>query len=1814
MSRPESSRRVMRSAASSRLSGVAAVSRRRRGSTLLVVVALLGMLSLLGVMFFTFAQQEEENAKNYHEAAKYIHDPELGPDVYFNWALEQLITGPPADNPNSRYPTNNRNSALYGGHLSLLPNAYGRDAHPHTGAGWGLAQTSTYDMSGQLLTLTAPLPDLDRDGVADSLTAGDQNQNGVPDVMEINRSPSAQVIIPDPSDTTKNFAYEFRPDAFPEPDVDYTYADQNNPFLAHIGRVLIVEDANGNGSLDGDERDYDGNGAVSAPQMVTVVKPSFFRPELLQRVEQDYNGNGTPDNEDANGDGEWDPATEDANGNGFADIEDLNRNGTFDTIARLDPTWYWRSWSRSLSLRPHPLHYFIPPIVPGQTPQPPTVRRYLNDKDPTDAAIIGALPGGSKGFPFNPRRDPNDQTKESGFKHGLWLGYQQNHQPAPGVTLGNSGHSFDVDADGDGSPEAILMDLAFPPQERPSDGALYVPIFGMTVYDLDALINLNAHGNLAGDTSPPTGMGATFGNGQALATSPLDARISRSLQGLSPYEVNPQWALDADPYIPGAVPGFTGDVNVSSATSDYAQYFGRNPFTNPNALLLNRWELANMEWWWFNKGRVEYGTAGSIPQVHAGRLGESNRVWNLLQQAGGLALIQANVAGTQHLFPFAGVFDQDDNRNANEGGVTNLTSGQTLAFQHPLSFTGRGRFTQTGQPKAVNLQQSLGVGNPMQWLTYDGVGVSGAVNWGQGIAALVPPAQQLLQNSLGGMLFLSYGPDGIPGNTDDYPVDDMDEITLDPRNLRRPYDEVFTYADLAALHLSKTDIDQTGTYSRLQDVMPGNINPGNATATANERRRRLTTQSWDRKQFSLPRVLSPGADSQPGAAGTDDNRNGITDDAGELGWPGTDDVRAWEFNVDLDGDNLYEFPPEFKGAPEAAAYYGFHERRPWGSMSSFTPLGTVCVDPFRPQLRRMLEVEYGNRDQLRLQFRLSVNQILDVTRGQNSVGHPYYSPLEFRPLTPHSTDSALTTITTVTAGSPLPAFPPAGESEREFWARYDRQRLCRDIYVMLYTLCSGGDAQNLATTAGSTVFTDPALLREMAQFAVNMVDSMDRDNVSTVFEYDTSLVNGWNLDDQPWTDDGSTDRQIVAGVEAQELTISESLWAFQEELANDNQYTPFDESNPPPAGGGTDGFHFVHVELRNVAPRTVNLADNTVSTGSGEDSVWRLRWADTDDPSDLTMIEDTTHSITSGNGIFFKANSGSVGPGGLYTVATSNWTSADSADLFVDYDSMVADMERISPRIATVGGGSASSPNSPSNLLPNTNLDLVHSQGTNQNRFHLAQGTTGDFLSGNYEPTAAGDTRAVLVLERRANPSLPQLPVEENPWIVVDYSDLRREEFVNDGGSAPTQSETLTALANITSWQRREALNATTEAVFETAVDSTRTNTIGGNNQFSSPLTKFDVWQMHPDRDFASVIELLSVSLHGPEYQTRAIARMNQSPYSQMHDNLGPFSAAAKFLLPSPPDQTVSGGPPSFPGKGKGPKQLPPGFGMRQRFRNMWSRLFGFVEVPTRTHRQLGDPLKITRVSGKLNINTMRHPEVLAGLLDDHEVFAPPERDVDGNGIVDDLNGDGRQGFGLPGLAADDINRDWWFNLLTSRDGLRPESYLTLPGSPAVSRQTGPGTYVRAGGSRPFRDLGFAGTNAAMPVEETLLRAHPVSGGPESNWTRRLFELGTEVESDNGTLHNMVRQRMLSKMSGNVTTRSNVFVVFIHVQFHEAYEDPATGAIRVAGPIDLNNDGKRDDGHRGFFIVDRSEAEDAYDVRRGQFSWRELVKHRLTIH
>ncbi|NDC64122.1 MAG: hypothetical protein EBZ59_09105, partial [Planctomycetia bacterium] len=84
-----------------------------------------------------------------------------------------------------------------------------------------------------------------------------------------------------------------------------------------------------------------------------------------------------------------------------------------------------------------------------------------------------------------------------------------------------------------------------------------------------------------------------------------------------------------------------------------------------------------------------------------------------------------------------------------------------------------------------------------------------------------------------------------------------------------------------------------------------------------------------------------------------------------------------------------------------------------------------------------------------------------------------------------------------------------------------RQALFKDLYTLLVAL---GSPANAAT----------------AQWAANAIEFRDADSVMTPFEYDSNPANGWNVDGNIYTDDGS-ERAVVFGAERPEILIQQAF-------------------------------------------------------------------------------------------------------------------------------------------------------------------------------------------------------------------------------------------------------------------------------------------------------------------------------------------------------------------------------------------------------------------------------------------------------------------------------------------------------------------------------------------------------------------------------------------------------------------------------------------------------------------------------------------------
>jgi hypothetical protein len=189
------------------------------------------------------------------------------------------------------------------------------------------------------------------------------------------------------------------------------------------------------------------------------------------------------------------------------------------------------------------------------------------------------------------------------------------------------------------------------------------------------------------------------------------------------------------------------------------------------------------------------------------------------------------------------------------------------------------------------------------------------------------------------------------------------------------------------------------------------------------------------------------------------------------------------------------------------------------------------------------------------------------------------------------------------------------------------------------------------------------------------------------------------------------------------------------------------------------------------------------------------------------------------------------------------------------------------------------------------------------------------------------------------------------------------------------------------------------------------------------------------------------------------------------------------------------------------------------------NRLYRFLEYMDSGWRNL-NVTQDGRIPGKININTIWDKEILRAIVDANGSFS----------------------FALADTDVDTV----FNNLQTSR---------SPSGQPAS-------------GDKPFQSLAAPYTGSGNDgVEATILRSFPAGGAP-------LFQPTTA-----GT-HPTQKLELLSKIFNNVTTRSNVFGVWMTVGYFEAVPTATPGAYLLGKEI--GKDENRQIRHRMFAIIDRT--------------------------
>lgn len=1336
--------------------------------------------------------------------------------------------------------------------------------------------------------------------------------------------------------------------------------------------------------------------------------------------------------------------------------EDLNGDGDFNDLVRIvkpsfmDPAifnalqnntaqWYNNSATAQWILRPHLSH-----VIPGTS---------------TPRFLDGSFPKINSGSP-------------TALKLGPW------------TTNGDDYSGLDVDADNDGIPDAIYLDLGLPPVTLDDGARTLIPLTFWKIADLNGLIDLNSAGNIAEFLlKNRTGTIDLANDVYNYQVSGVARPIHFSHYGATPSEVNPMWALFSDP----------SSANAAQLRWDVAFYRSTSTGT------FTRLQLQNTE-----LAMLLLGSSTSMGQSVASGHNFTDNLDDLQGRFGDSSLIPSTTTGNFSA-PGNRATDEDVSEDTNGNGV--LDSGEDANGNgvldgyllprgvHPTDSFGTGAIPiSTAAAGARQLAQINGTGIP--YPSYTG-------RWQQ---------QPVFTNTYQTLTPAALGlPSGLVDAIADQRPDDTGEVNrysytnIERDNLFRPY-------EIASLHLSDYDFTRSSLFSRVRQLAPYNFN---MTAYSGDIRRQFTTESWDRREFSF--AYNP-------------NRN-------------------FEFN-DIDGSDR-RFPPAFAGSASR------HET------------GTIVdLDPFRPEVRRLLTTKSIRTSPAPVRNRiyfpqlpLELNRILDdqptatpTSPAFDSLGNP-----NFRQLTPHVNFRGLGTpvgplaamihgndTSAAAATHPVKQFSNRMSDPliQEWWARYDRQRLARDIYVLLATLCTSGVDPTSQTIDNLT----PGTAREMAQFAVNYVDSFDEDDTITRFEYDDNLTDGWN----------PTGSLYVNGVEAQKLSIGETLWVKQQKSPSDVNYTYHDES---------DGHHqFLYLELRNCTPFTVDFQPET----------WRIARIN---PTAVSPTMDATDPANHIASFVFKSTTKTAAPGANFVIASHDGNLKNkngvmtASDIYADVDTGDATHEVVVPSTAPaeIDPAVATPP------TPLCDLDLCHAADAAE--FTMTPVIAPTLTATNLNPkmlyfdttTADTETRMVISLQRRRNlwtgGNLSSLP--QTDWIEVDRIDINPINGGNDfllSGDA----DVATKFPNVRSTERYHHFDDRDNLAVQPATPratlmnhsigrpgSVTINTIADASQGGTDMSGVynSVWQPHHDRDLTSAYELVTVPVCAPD---NLISRMRD--HNKGVSSIGAVNGWANFSTFLPYAAITRFAPQQITSPTPTPDPIP------------WTRLLNFLALPDstdRVQRVLNPTFVRSRTFGRVNINTVRTPPVFEGLIDDPQLIQS-----NSSFLTDNI----------------DSTRTWWNWLKGARDG---------------------SLYMGGQSSRPFtppgeHHTGLAGTETALNgVEHGLLR-HSTTYPPATNTP--LFGLlearaAGDLTNDYVDLH--TRHRILQKIANNTTNRSHMFAIWGGVDF---FEGTASGSNYQVGAkaADVQT-------CRWFLVVDMSRLEEAYDTGTQSFDWRKFVIYRQRL-
>ena len=649
---------------------------------------------------------------------------------------------------------------------------------------------------------------------------------------------------------------------------------------------------------------------------------------------------------------------------------------------------------------------------------------------------------------------------------------------------------WDVDNTGDGKADSVWVDLGFSAQIA-TDGRQYKPLFAILCLDLDGRLNLNAHGNLTHldySVMPPT----SYVQGQRMVAGPYAGGTvgnpSQLIvgQGYGPAEINLGGVILGHEYFPL--------LAGQAATALDGRYGERTR---------------------------DFTTVAGIPILNMPHPG-----WTFFDSF---------ILGTTREPDWAARVKFFDYPGVSYWGVS-IPNNDNPEYHDFLNNPATYRASAYGTPPDID-------GNGVV-----GVDLRGVPYWPNDPDVGMADAYERIRNPY--KLDLSVEAQG-------HYSDGTTVASVD-----RPY----TLAELERV-LRFSDLDSTSLPDRLLRLATETF--ATPTPLAAQKRSLVTTDSWD-----LP---TPSMSAIPADILVDTLRiaraNMSATDASHPGVTISDTLLA----------RLVE-----RGSVAALPPLPIHPAPPAEPIADILPVLSDSADPdfefFRLAQASLLAPE------LLAGLRIDINRPFGNGRDDDAVGMPGHNVVD----EPGETETIWPGLFPQPDETLLPSVPVDitndNSAENPGWLKglRARQEFAKHLYCLAWLIIDEGD---LTTGYLNTLLASPdinslidareELARQLAQWAINVVDFRDSDSIMTPFEYDiypfednnAAIAGTWDVDGDLSTPEGGTFRGVVWGCERPELLITETR-AFHDRRTEWNEDDEVWEQRQRPEGS-------LYVELYN---------------------------------------------------------------------------------------------------------------------------------------------------------------------------------------------------------------------------------------------------------------------------------------------------------------------------------------------------------------------------------------------------------------------------------------------------------------------------------------------------------------------------------------------------------------------------------------------------------------------------------------------------------